>query len=225
MAEVLEGAGSVKLVGHYGDDLTIVNSARQSVNRESREMSDADVGLLRRLMRDRHGTPFEMVDFTFDVYAPIFVAREWMRHRMASYNELSGRYTKLLQGCYIPKVHHIRRQKGKGMSYEYEPLPKAAAEAAQDVIVDAARRSWADYTQLLTMGVAKEQARIVLPVSTMTRFRFKTNLRSLLNFFSLRSHETAMFEIREYSKAMERLVWPVVPHTMSWFIECGRVAP
>jgi thymidylate synthase (FAD) len=223
--EVLGGQGFVELEDWYGDDLTIVNAARQSFARSSLELTEADRGLINMLMRDRHGTPFEMVDFRFNVKAPIIVAREWFRHRMASYNEMSGRYSKLPAEWYVHNIEDIRTQKGSPGRYKFEPLDAQLAEAVQREMEDQYERCWLAYQKALDKGVAREVARTVLPQGMMTRFTFKVNLRSLLNFVSLRSPDTAMKEIRVYSQAMEKMVEEVVPEAYNAFLEYGYIAP
>lgn len=225
MASVLNGTGYVNLDGHYGTDLTVVNRARQSFNQFSEQLGDKERGLINYLMKNKHGSPFEMVDFTFNVKAPIFVAREWMRHRMGSYNEMSGRYTQMLPDCYVPAVDGFRRQVGSPGHYRFEKLGHPESVAAQTKMIEVQRKCWSTYRDLLTQGVAKEQARMVLPVSMMTRFSFKANLRSLFNFFALRNHEAAMSEIREYAAAMEEQVREVVPVCMEAFEKNGRQVP
>lgn len=217
--------GYVYLVRSSGTDLDIVNSARVSFNKQVTSLGKADKGLINFLMRERHGTPFEMVDFTFKVKCPIAVMREWIRHRIASYNEMSGRYTKLEPEFYLPAPANVRHQVGKPGAYRYEPVPWDLATKVIQVLDDTYRYCDDKYNTLLSWGIAKEQARLVLPVGIYTKFYFKTNLRSLLNFFSLRSDETAMWEIRQYSLAMEELVKEIVPVAMEAFEKHGRRAP
>lgn len=226
MTAVLDGQGYVILEGCYGDDLSIVRAARQSTQRETETLGDAEVGLIDFLMRNRHGTPFEMVDFRFEVKAPIFVVREWQRHRIASYNEMSGRYVELPKEFYVPAPVNIRRQVGKPGAYRYEPFEDfEGARSAQKSIEWAYEAAWRYYRDLLALGVAREQARMVLPVGIFTRFTFKTNLRSLFNFVSLRSAPNAMAEIREYAVAIEELARHIVPVAWAAFEKNGRIAP
>lgn len=223
--EVLRGQGYVELQASYGDDLAIVNNARQSFNVEHQVLTKADVGLIHSLMRDRHGTPFEVVDFRFRVKCPLTVAREWLRHRMASYNEMSGRYMKLPKEWYLHPSDYIRTQTGKPNQYVFEKMPIVEALFVQDLLDKHYKKCWFLYEELLDIGVAREVARSVLPQAMMTQFTFKTNLRSLFNFISLRSDETAMQEIREYSQAMEPMIASVVPEAYNAFVKTGRTAP
>lgn len=217
--------GYCTLYDWMGDDLRIVNMARQSFGQESMEMGEAEEGLVNFLARDRHGTPFEGPVFMFNVKCPIFVAREWFRHRISSYNEYSGRYSKMTPDVYIPAAEQIRTQKGKPGSYIFETMDERDAEAIRQDMQLIAREAWDTYESLLRKGVAKEVARMVLPVNQYTQFSWVVNLRALLNFISLRSHKTAMWEIRQYSYAIEELIRPIVPVAYEGFVSHGRVAP
>lgn len=224
MTKVLD-AGYVRLYDHMGNDLRIVNAARQSFGQESEEMGAKEEGILRFLMKNRHGTPFEHVVFQFNVKCPIFVAREWFRHRIGSFNEYSGRYTKMIPEYYLPAEDAVRSQVGKPGSYTFETLPPEEARITRHIMDDNNQRSWHWYESLLRMNVAKEVARMVLPVNMYTMFTWTVNLRALFNFVSLRSHPTAMFEIRQYSLAIEDLVNTTVPIAWEAFNKNGRVSP
>ncbi len=217
--------GYVELYDWMGDDLRIVNMARQSFGQESTEMGESEKGLINFLARERHGTPFEGVVFTFNVKCPIFVAREWMRHRIGSYNEYSGRYTKMMSEFYVPYGDQLRTQVGKPGNYRFEPLDKETSTEVQGLLYGESNRSWDKYEELLELGVAKEVARMVLPVNIYTQFTWVVNLRSLMNFISLRSAPGAMWEIRQYSQAIEKQIEPVVPVAMAAFEAHGRKAP
>lgn len=216
--------GFVRLDGAMADDLSVANAARVSFAKRVEVMSQADEGLIRFLMRERHGTPFEHNAFRFHVKAPIFVAREWFRHRIGSFNEWSGRYSKLEAEFYIPLVQHIRSQVGKPGSYTFEALPENA-EDVQEIIDESVYSSWDKYEKLLDMGVAKEQARIVLPVGIYTQFYWTVNARSLMNFLSLRNAEAAQFEIREYAIVIEDMFRQKMPITAEAFVQNERRAP
>ena len=218
--------GFVRLDGTLGDDLAIVNHARISLARHKDVMDTGDEKLIAYLMRHRHGTPFESVHFSFHVRVPIFVAREWMRHRIASYNEMSARYVKMEMDFYTPYGDFIRTQKGKPGHYVMEPIYDPAKEYAVQSKMRAAYENCASaYQELIDMGVAKEVARDVLPVALYTEFYFDINARSLMNFISLRNHDTALKEIREYAIAIEQLFAQTAPVCYAAFIENGRVAP
>ena len=218
--------GSVELIDHMGDDLAIVNNARQSFNKRSDEMTERDAGLINFLMRERHGTPLEAVVFTFQLKMPIFVARQLMRHRMASYNEVSLRYTDAEEAMYTPDPSDVRRRVGKPGSYTYERVSNPlVAEGLADTIAASNERAWMDYQHLLRRGVASELARTVLPLGTFTTMTMTLNLRSALNLLSLRSDSHAQLEIRELADEMERQIARIVPVAHKAFVANGRTAP
>lgn len=193
---------------------------------EATFLVERDRGLINFLMRERHGTPFEMVEFKFAVKAPIFVFREWHRHRIASINEMSGRYVELEREFYVPARDDIREQKGKPGAYYYERIESdAMAEATRTLIDDTSHEAFNRYDQMLRDGIAKEVARLVLPVNTYSKMVWKTNLRAVMNFLSLRNHEHAQREIRYYAEAMEQVVSAIVPVAMDAFVEYGRKTP
>jgi thymidylate synthase (FAD) len=220
--------GSVTLedFGPSNVELMVVNSARVSHDKHVTELKEEDKKLIEFLLRNRHGTPFEMAEFWFHIKCPIFVTREWHRHRIASYNEMSARYTELPQEFYVPKGKDIRFLKGKQGDYKYEGIDDCQIlEYANSDFKHVHRAAWNAYQDMLDMGIAKEVARMVLPVSIYTQFYYKTNARSLMNFLSLRNHPKAMWEIRQYAKAIENMFHMVMPHTHNAFIKSGRTAP
>ena len=222
----LDTGGFVRLDAFMADDLSVVNSARVSFGKRRETLNDADKGLIGFLMRERHGTPFEHNSFRFHVKVPIFVAREWFRHRIGwSYNEFSARYSEMPDDWYVPRLSDIRSQVGKPGSYTFEPMSVADSIEARETIDDAQSHSYRTYLFLLDMGVAKELARTVLPVGMFTEFYATCNARSLMNFFSLRSAETAQHEIRVASLALEKLFADVMPITYQAFIDNWRIAP
>lgn len=218
--------GSVTLLDSMGNDLSIVNAARTSFDQVETEMTERNAGLINFLMRERHGTPFEMCQFKFAVEAPIFVIREWQRHRIGSFNEMSGRYVELERKFYLPDNDEITVQKGKPGNYYYEPMQDQSTVINAIDELDAILNDCFDaYESLLAQGVSKEVARIVLPLSTYTKMVWSVNLRALLNFLSLRNHPHAQFHIRVYADAIENIVSEVVPVTIESFINNGRVTP
>lgn len=217
--------GFVRLDGALADDLSVVNSARVSFGVSKTQMSDADVGLIGFLMRERHGTPFEHNSFRFHVRCPIFVAREWFRHRIGSFNELSGRYSEIPQVAYIPEVMDVRTQVGKPGAYSFEQMPERDATDAVGKISSAYEAAFAVYSQLLASGVSKEMARMVLPAGTYTEFYWTLNARSLMNFLSLRTDQAAQWEIRQYAVAVERVFAASMPVTHNAWLQFGRKAP
>lgn len=217
--------GYVRMSDVMGDDEKIIRKARQTHNKHDEPIEDGDYKLINHMMKNGHGTPFEVVVFTFDIKCPIFVARELMRHRIGSFNEMSGRYVKLPCEFYTPELADVRTQTGKPIDYENNPMGINIAYLVRDSIEAVYETAWSEYNSMLNLGVAKEVARVVLPVGIYTRLSWTVNLRSLFNFIKLRSHKTALLEIRRYSQAIEQLVMPVVPVAYQAFIDNGRVAP
>ncbi|MDQ3645519.1 MAG: FAD-dependent thymidylate synthase [Actinomycetota bacterium] len=217
--------GFVRLDAAMADDLSVVNSARVSFAVRREEMEERDKGLIKFLMRDRHGTPFEHNSFRFHVRTPIFVMREWIRHRISSFNEESGRYHKLGEDFYVPSPSAVRSQVGKPGSYSFEPVDDAVADETIDTFRRIYKELYAEYNGLLEKGVAKELARALLPVGIFTQFYWTLNARSLMNFLSLRNAEAAQYEIRTYAKAVERLFAQQMPLTHECFVEFGRRPP
>jgi len=216
--------GFLALEGALADDLAVVNGARVSFNQASDEFSEREEGLIRFLIRERHGSPFEHGYFRFIVKAPLFVVREHHRHRAGhSYNEWSGRYSKMEPEFYVPDF--VRTQVGKPGAYSFEPVDEEVREAARREIEENARRAFEAYERMLEQGVAKEVARTVLPLSTYTKYYWSCNPRSLMHFCSLRNHESAQYEIRQYAAAAETFLERLMPVTHDAFVKNGRVAP
>ncbi|MGI9111776.1 MAG: FAD-dependent thymidylate synthase [Gaiellaceae bacterium] len=216
--------GFLALDGALASDLAVVNGARVSFNQESDELSERDEGLIRFLIRERHGSPFEHGYFRFLVKAPLFVVREHQRHRAGhSYNEWSGRYSKMEAEFYVPD--NVRTQVGKPGSYSFEPVDDAIREATRQEIEENAARAFEAYERLLEQGVAKEVARTVLPLSTYTKYYWSCNPRSLMHFCGLRNHESAQFEIRQYAAAAESFLERLMPITHAAFLANDRTAP
>ena len=216
--------GFLALDAALASDLAVVNGARVSFNQASEEMDERDAGLIRFLMRERHGSPFEHGYFRFIVKAPIFVVREHHRHRSGhSYNEWSGRYSRMEAEFYVPDF--VRTQVGKPGAYRFEPVDDETRELARREVEGNATRAFQTYERLLEQGVAKEMARAVLPLSTYTKYLWSCNPRSLMHFCSLRNHEAAQFEIRQYAAAAESFLERLMPVTHAAFVANGRVAP
>jgi len=232
MSEVITDAtipvldhGFVRLDATMADDLSVVNAARVSFARRKDEMDDSDLGLIRFLMRERHGTPFEHNAFRFHVRCPIFVAREWFRHRVGSFNEFSMRYAKATDEFYVPAPEDVRTQVGKPGAYTFETVEPELAESVREELRAVYEQAYATYERLVEQGVAREVARAVLPVGAYTEFYWTINARSLMNFVSLRAAETAQREIRRYAEAVERLFADVMPVTHAAFVANDRTAP
>src|SRR5436305_4329014 len=162
--------GFVRLDGVMASDLSVVNGARVSFARRKGELDDADAGLIRFLMRERHGTPFEHNAFRFHVRCPIFVAREWFRHRVGSFNEFSMRYAKATDEFYVPAAEDVRTQVGKPGAYSFEPVEPELAERTRDELRKVYELAFSTYEQLGEDGVARELARAVLPVGADAAF-------------------------------------------------------
>ena len=217
--------GFVRLDSAMADDLSVVNGARVSFARHKDELDDADAGLIRFLMRDRHGTPFEHNAFRFHIRCPIFVAREWFRHRIGSFNEFSMRYAKATDDFYVPEPEDVRSQVGKPGSYSFEPVEPELAERTREELQAVYEAAYAAYTRLVEEGVARELARSVLPVGAYTEFYWTVNARALMNFVSLRAAETAQREIRRYAEACEQFLAAKMPITYDAFVANNRTAP
>ena len=217
--------GFVRLDDSMASDLSVVNAARVSFARRKEVMEDGDAGLIRFLMRERHGTPFEHNAFRFHIRAPIFVAREWFRHRIGSFNEFSMRYAKATDDFYVPAPEDVRSQVGKPGAYSFEPVSDELAEATRDKLRAVYEAAYLAYEQLVELGVARELARSVLPVGAYTEFYWTVNARSLMNFLSLRNSETAQREIRRYAEACERFLEEKMPVTYAAFVANDRTAP
>jgi thymidylate synthase (FAD) len=216
--------GFLALDAALASDLAVVNGARVSFNQESDELSDRDAGLIRFLVRERHGSPFEHGYFRFLVKAPLFVVREHHRHRAGhSYNEWSGRYSKMDAEFYVPD--NVRTQIGKPGSYSFEPVDDLVRDEVRREIEENAQRAFDAYERMLEQGVAKEVARAVLPLSTYTKYYWSCNPRSLMHFCSLRNHEAAQFEIQQYAAAAESFLEQQMPITHAAFVANDRTAP
>lgn len=234
--EVFPPHGFVRLTDWMGTELDIVNAARVSFHRESEwqvdkdsekifSLTEPDAGLIRFLLENKHGTPFEQgFQSMWHIRLPIFVMREWVRHRIGhSVNEESGRYVQMRPDFYCPDF--VRTQAGKPGSYTFEPTEACVAEKTQQIIRANSAYAWASYEEMLDVGVAREVARQVLPLNLYTEIRWTANARSLMHFLALRSHPDAMYEIRKYAKALEKLFTYHMPIVYSAFVDAGRVAP
>jgi thymidylate synthase (FAD) len=217
--------GFVRLDGAMADDPSVVNSARVSFGRRVTELGDADAGLIRFLMRERHGTPFEHNSFRFHIRCPIFVAREWFRHRVGSFNEFSMRYARATDDFYVPEPDDVRTQVGKPGAYSFEPVDPELAETTREELRAVYEQAYATYERLVEQGVARELARSVLPVGAYTEFYWTVNARALMNFVSLRAAEMAQREIRRSAEAVEKLFAEQMPITHAAFVANDRTAP
>lgn len=204
--------GFIKLVDFMGGDIAVVQAARVSYGQGSKG-EDKDKKLINYLLANRHETPFEHAVFKFHVNCPIFVARQWFRHRMASYNEISGRYTELTEDFYLPDKFRAQ----KDPNYEYVDLDDSMTEDLRAQIRHSYDQAFELYQTLLNKGVARELARIVLPLALYTQFYWSINARALMNFLTLRAEVHAQYEIRQYALAILKIFQEKMPWTFAAF--------
>ncbi len=223
---------TVELIQHMGSDESVVRAARVSTGTFAGWDEKKDPGLINYLMRDRHGSPFEHNAFTFYVEAPIFVFREFMRHRIASYNEESGRYKELEPVFYVPGPDRKLKQIGKPGAYEFVDGDYSQKVQVPAEIMRVCDDAYSSYSRMLKMGVAREVARAVLPVNIYSTMYVTMNARSLMNFLSLRTtREGTHFpsfpqrEIEMVAEKMETLWAEKMPITYETFNKNGRVSP
>lgn len=209
--------GFVRLIDVMGDDASIVQAARVSYGSGTKKVHE-DRGLIRYLLRHAHTTPFEMVEFKFHVKLPIFVARQWIRHRTANVNEYSGRYSEMKDEFYTPAIQDIRPQSiSNKQGRSDETLPEGMAEQAANAFKQGQDDAYAQYQEFLELGIAREIARINLPVSNYTEWYWKIDLHNLFHFLRLRIDAHAQYEIRVFAEAIAELVKPFVPHAWEAF--------
>ena len=210
--------GFVRLVGHMGSDLSIVRNARVSYDAEWRAGEDegGDARLIKYLYKHKHNTPFEAVTLTLDVMAPIFVLRQWHRHRTQSYNELSARYKELPEVFYIPDADQITTQsKDNKQMRTNEPHPKATCMRKSMECNN--RQQFQLYKQLIEDGCPRELARTVLPLATYSHMFATMNLHNCFRFLAERLHPHAQYEIRVYAEAILELIRPIAPVAVKAF--------
>ena len=202
--------GFVRLVDSMGGDDAIVQAARVSYGKGTSKVSQ-DRGLIRYLMRHRHTTPFEMVEFKFHCKMPIFVARQWVRHRTANINEYSLRYSEARDEFYYPDPKHIQLQSALNKQGRTGKIPKKLTDKVLQYFKEISERSFEMYQELNEAGLARELIRAILPVNLYTEWYWKNDLHNLLHFISLRSDSHAQYEIRVFSDAMAESVQKVAP--------------
>lgn len=207
--------GFVRLVDFMGTDASIVQAARVSYGKGTKKKSE-DRTLIRYLMRHRHTSPFEMVEFKFHCKMPIFCARQWVRHRTASLNEYSGRYSEMPDECYLPEFERIQtqdtvnHQASSGEQVEMAHYIRAEMGKEHVEIFDR-------YKKYIHYGAAREIARINLPLSTYTQWYWKMDLHNLFHFLGLRMHPHAQLEMQKYAEAIFELIKPIVPMSCEAF--------
>lgn len=205
---------NVRLVDHMGDDSSIVQAARVSYGDGTKTVNE-DRQLIRYLMRHWHTTPFEMVEFKFHVKVPIFVARQWLRHRMASVNELSARYSIVKDDFWVPKEYRSQSATNKQCS-ENDDFVDCAANMSQ---MKSCEFAFDVYNGLVERGISREIARCHLPQSTFTEFYWKIDLHNLFHFLRLRMDDHAQREIRDSAKQIFDLIKPIVPIACQAFVD------
>lgn len=207
--------GFVKLVEFMGGDRAVVQAARVS-HGEGLKGEEKDKKLIRYLLKHQHMTPFEHAVFKFHIKCPIFVARQWFRHRWASYNEISGRYTEYPDEYYMPGKLRGQSQKDK-QSSDFISIPDEKKLIKE--IEEIQEKVFGFYRKLLERGVARELARMVLPLSLYTQFYWTVNARSLMNFINLRADYHAQWEIRQYAEAIAKIFREKMPWTYQAFVD------
>ena len=222
--------GFVRVIDYMGDDMAIVQAARVSYGRGTRRVSE-DVGLIRYLMRHRHSTPFEMCEIKYHVKLPIFVARQWIRHRTANVNEYSARYSILDREFYLPAPEHMAAQSAANRQGRGEVLAGEEAAHVLDLLRADATRCYDHYVEMLNedeggaqrdpsrRGLARELARMNLTLNTYTQWYWKIDLYNLFHFLSLRADAHAQYEIRAYAEAMLGTVAAWVPMAYQAFLD------
>jgi thymidylate synthase (FAD) len=222
--------GFIRVTDYMGDDAAIVQAARVSYGRGTRRVSE-DTGLIRYLMRHHHSTPFEMCEIKFHVKLPIFVARQWIRHRTANVNEYSARYSILDREFYLPAPEHLAAQSSANRQGRGSVLTGDEAARVLNLLREDAARCYDHYAEMLNeneagvghdpdrQGLARELARMNLTLNTYTQWYWKTDLHNLFHFLSLRADAHAQYEIRAYAEAMLRTVAAWVPVACQAFLD------
>ncbi len=222
--------GFVRVVDYMGDDTSIVQSARVSYGKGTKKVS-TDSGLIKYLMRHRHSTPFEMCEIKYHIKLPIFIARQWIRHRTANVNEYSARYSIMDKEFYVPERENLAAQSTNNRQGRGELINGKHADNILKILKEDAERNYQHYEEMLNekydgsiidekkQGLARELARMNLTLNSYTQWYWKTDLLNLLNFLALRADSHAQFEIREYANAMLDTVKKWVPITFEAFID------
>ena len=211
--------GFVKLVDHMGSDLSVVNAARVSFGKRKEALDEGDAKLIRYLSEHEHTSPFRHTALTFHVKAPIFVFRQWMKHRIASeFNEISGRYVEFAEDeFFVPELFRRQAKVNKqGSEGEIDAADHARALAAY---LEACRTSVARYKELISLGVCREQARCILPLGLYSEVYWTVSLQAVAHFIRLRSEAHAQWEIQEYARAVRALVEPRFPASLEALLD------
>lgn len=215
--------GFVRLVDSMGNDAAIVQAARVSYGEGTKTVRE-DKGLINYLLKHQHTSPFEMVEFKFHCKMPVFVGRQWIRHRTASVNEISGRYSEIKDEFYVPELDKINIQSKDNKQGRGETLSKETGTLIRDILIKGQLDAYQDYRSLLDEELAKELARINLPLSMYTEWYWKIDLHNLMHFLRLRMDSHAQYEIRVFADAMYEIVKEICPITIDAFDEHVRLA-
>ena len=222
--------GFIRVVDYMGDDSSVVQSARVSYGKGTKKVS-TDSGLIKYLMRHRHSTPFEMCEIKYHVKLPIFVARQWIRHRTANVNEYSARYSILDKEFYLPSKENLAAQSTSNRQGRGKVINGKQADNILEILKKDAEQTYDNYETMLNerydgttideenQGLARELARMNLTLNTYTQWYWKTDLLNLLNFLSLRADSHAQYEIRAYAQAMTETLKKWVPITFEAFMD------
>ena len=202
-------------------DQRIVDAARVSISGQSVQSTSSNRKLIRYLVKNKHTTPLEQVRFTFHVRLPIFVARQWIRHRTGSFNEESARYGQLANDFYIPPIERLLEGGQAKRNKQASEAPHTAEEVHRfrTLIEEHSQESYRHYLRMLDDGLARELARMVLPTNIYTQWFWTTDLHNLMHFLRLRLHQHAQWEIRRYAEAIVPMAEAVAPHAMEAFKE------
>jgi len=217
--------GLVQLIDYMGDDLAVVEAAQASFDKVPDDYTSKEAGILRFLMREEHGVPFEHLVYKFRIRLPIFLSRQYVKHRTSSWSEHSGRYSGLEPLFYIPDPGHVRSQVGKPGAYSFEPVSLGLADDFRAALLESNACAWDTYMNAIESGVAKELARLCLPVNLYSTVVWTINARSLMNVIRLRVDSHAQYEAQRYAQAFLDLARTVAPDTWDAFVENGMPKP
>jgi len=209
-----DGISFVRLINTMGSDVEIVNGARVSFGKRREALNEQDKTLIQYLAEERHTSPFEHVAFTFHVKCPLFVTRQWHRHRTWSYNEISRRYTSINMEFYVPKAYRQQAQTNRQASTDELIDTTGAGDSIHDMVAQHTKEAFDFYEELIAQGVAREQARMVLPQNMYTEMYATVNLHNLIHFIELRIHAGAQWEIQQYAKKLLDLAEAAAPYAV-----------
>ncbi len=208
--------GFIRVIDYMGNDNAIVQAARVSYGAGTKQVRE-DAGLINYLLRNSHTTPFEMCEIKFHIKAPYFVARQWIRHRTANVNEYSARYSIVDQDYYLPNQDEISFQSSNNKQGRGEQVDEDFSDSVREIIKNTSDQQYEHYNKMLESGLAREVARIILPLNYYTEFYWKIDLHNLMHFLRLRADSHAQYEIRLYALQMIEILKLWVPHTYQAF--------